>query len=119
MKRILPVLLSGIPLEQTVKCLFVSGEEQGLDGSRHFASLARKENWPVMAVLSNDMIGNVRASGTKLIEDHKVRVFSESRSGEDSDSRQLARYIKEMAAIPVCRLLQNDVFFPILQNINN
>ena len=111
MKRILPVLLSGIPLEQTVKCLFVSGEEQGLDGSRHFASLARKENWPVMAVLSNDMIGNVRASGTKLIEDHKVRVFSESRSGEDSDSRQLARYIKEMAAIPVCRLLQNDVFF--------
>lgn len=94
-------ILSGIPLEQTVKCLFVSGEEQGLDGSRHFASLARKENWPVMAVLSNDMIGNVRASGTELIEDHKVRVFSESRSGEDSDSRQLARYIKEMAAVYV------------------
>lgn len=94
-------ILSGIPLEQTVKCLFVSGEEQGLDGSRHFASLARKEDWPVMAVLSNDMIGNVRASGTELIEDHKVRVFSESRSGEDSDSRQLARYIKEMAAVYV------------------
>ena len=94
-------ILSRIPLEQTVKCLFVSGEEQGLDGSRHFAALARKENWPVMAVLSNDMIGNVRASGTELIEDHKVRVFSESRSGEDSDSRQLARYIKEMAAVYV------------------
>ncbi len=44
------------------------------------------------------MIGNTRASGTELREDHKVRVFSESRSGEDSDSRQLARYIKEMAA---------------------
>jgi len=47
------------------------------------------------------MIGNVRASGTELVEDHKLRVFSESRSGEDSDSRQLARYIKEMAAIYV------------------
>ena len=94
-------ILSGIPLEQTVKCLFVSGEEQGLDGSRHFAALARRENWPVQAVLSNDMIGNVRASGTNLREDHKVRVFSESRSGEDSDSRQLARYVKEMAAIYV------------------
>lgn len=90
-------ILSGMPLEQTVKCLFVSGEEQGLDGSRHFANLAREENWPILAVLSNDMIGNVRASGTELREDHKVRVFSESRSGEDSDSRQLARYIKEMA----------------------
>lgn len=94
-------ILSGIPLEQTVKCLFVSGEEQGLDGSRHFARLAKEEQWPVLAVLSNDMIGNSRASGTGLHEDRKVRVFSESRVGEDSDSRQLARYIKEMAAIYV------------------
>jgi hypothetical protein len=94
-------ILSRVPLEQTVKCLFVSGEEQGLDGSRHFAARAREEAWPVLAVLSNDMIGNVRASGTGLREDHKVRVFSESRSGEDSDSRQLARYIKEIAAIYV------------------
>ena len=94
-------ILSQIPLEQTVKCLFVSGEEQGLDGSRHFATVAKAENWPILAVLSNDMIGNVRASGTELREDRKVRVFSESRSGEDTDSRQLARYIKEMAAIYV------------------
>ncbi len=94
-------ILSGIPLEQTVKCLFVSGEEQGLDGSRHLAARARAERWPVQAVLNNDMIGNVRASGTELREDRKVRVFSESRSGEDTDSRQLARYIKEMAALYV------------------
>lgn len=90
-------ILSGIPLEQTVKCIFVSGEEQGLDGSRYMAVKAREEQWPIQAVLSNDMIGNVRASGTELREDHKVRVFSESRTGEDSDSRQLARYIKEIA----------------------
>lgn len=94
-------ILSQIPLEQTVKCLFVSGEEQGLDGSRHFASRARQEDWPIQAVLSNDMIGNSRASGTELHEDHKVRVFSESRSGEDTDSRQLARYIKETAGVYV------------------
>ena len=94
-------ILSGIPLEQTVRCLFVSGEEQGLDGSRHLAARARAEGWPVVAVLNNDMIGNVRASGTELREDHKVRVFSESRSGEDTDSRQLARYITELAALYV------------------
>ncbi|MBO5633987.1 MAG: M20/M25/M40 family metallo-hydrolase [Bacteroidales bacterium] len=91
-------ILSQIPLEQTVKCLFVSGEEQGLDGSRHFADKALEEKWPVLAVLSNDMIGNTRASGTELREDHKVRIFSESGRGEDSPSRQLARYIKEIAA---------------------
>lgn len=91
-------LLSQVPLEQTVKCLFVSGEEQGLDGARHFARMAKDEGWPVVAVLNNDMIGNSRASGTGLLEDHKVRVFSVSGSGEDSPSRQLARYIKEMAS---------------------
>lgn len=94
-------ILSGIPLEQTVKCLFVSGEEQALDGSSYFAARAREERWPVQAVLSNDMIGNTVASGTGLKEDHKVRVFSESPEGEDSDSRQLARYIKEMAGLYV------------------
>ena len=36
-------ILSDMPLEQTVKCLFVSGEEQGLDGSRHLAELASQE----------------------------------------------------------------------------
>ncbi len=94
-------ILSQIPLEQTVKCLFVSGEEQGLDGSRFFAGMAKEQGWPIYAVLSNDMIGNTRASGTELHEDHKVRVFSESRSGEDSDSRQLARLIKETASVYV------------------
>ena len=90
-------ILSQIPLEQTVKCLFVSAEEQGLDGSRYLAGRAKAEGWPILAMINNDMIGNAEASGTGLKEDHNVRVFSESRSGEDSDPRQLARYIKETA----------------------
>ena len=90
-------ILSEIPLEQTVKCLFVSGEEQGLNGSTFFAAKAKEEQWPILAMINNDMIGNAVASGTGLKEDHKVRVFSESRSGEDSDPRQLARYIRETA----------------------
>ena len=90
-------ILSEIPLEQTVKCLFVSGEEQGLDGSRFMVARAKSEGWPILAMINNDMIGNAEASGTGLVEDHKVRVFSESRAGEDSDPRQLARYIRETA----------------------
>ena len=90
-------ILSEIPLEQTVKCLFVAAEEQGLDGSRYLAARAKAEAWPILAMINNDMIGNAVASGTGLKEDHKVRVFSESLHGEDSDPRQLARYIKETA----------------------
>jgi hypothetical protein len=92
-------ILSEIPLEQTVKCAFVSGEEQGLDGSTFLAAKAKAENWPLMAMLNNDMIGNSEASGTGLVEDHKVRLFSDSRTGVDSDPRQLARYIKETARL--------------------
>jgi len=94
-------ILSEIPLEQTVKCLFVSGEEQGLDGSRFLAGKAKAESWPVVAMINNDMIGNSEASGTSLVEDHKVRLFSDSRSGVDSDPRQLARYVKETAGMYV------------------
>ena len=94
-------ILSEVPLEQTVRCLFVSGEEQGLDGSRFLAARAKAEDWPILAMINNDMIGNAEASGTGLREDHKVRLFSESRTGEDSDPRQLARYVKETAGLYV------------------
>lgn len=89
-------LLSEVPLEQTVKCLFVTCEEQSLGGSAFMAAKAREENWPLIAVINNDMIGNAEASGTHLVETDVVRIFSESRSGVDSDERQLARYVKEI-----------------------
>lgn len=89
-------LLSEVPLEQTVKCLFVTCEEQSLGGSAFMAAKAHEENWPLIAVINNDMIGNAEASGTHLVETDVVRIFSESRSGVDSNERQLARYVKEI-----------------------
>jgi len=94
-------ILSSIPLRQTVKCLFVSGEEQGLDGSSFFAKKAVEENWPILAVINNDMIGNTEASGTGLVNETTVRVFSQSNRGEDSEPRQLARYVKEVGEMYV------------------
>lgn len=91
-------LLSQVPLDQTVRCIFVSCEEQSLNGSKFMAEKAREERWPIIAVINNDMIGNSEASGTHFVEQHAVRVFSESKSGEDSENRQIARYIKETAA---------------------
>ncbi|MCF0178254.1 MAG: M20/M25/M40 family metallo-hydrolase [Bacteroidales bacterium] len=94
-------ILSKIPLKQTIKCIFVSGEEHGLLGATAAAERAHTENWPLIAVINNDMIGNSTASETGLSTDKMVRVFSESKEGEDSDARQLARYVKEMAEIYV------------------
>lgn len=94
-------LLSQVPLKQTVRCIFVSCEEQSLNGSKYMAAKAKEEGWPIIAVINNDMIGNSEASGTHFVERNAVRVFSESKSGEDSENRQIARYIKETAGIYV------------------
>jgi hypothetical protein len=96
----------------TITFLTVAGEEQGLYGSGHFAQMAREQNWNVEAALNNDIVGGDRSAGQKA---GVVRVFSESlpktldeaqlrqlrASGgeQDSASRQLARYVAEVAAI--------------------
>lgn len=72
-----------------------SGEEQGLFGSTALAERAKKENWEVDAVLSNDTVGSSRAANTK--DTKRVRLYS----GEVTDpkapqhnSRELARFIE-------------------------
>lgn len=58
----------------TVIFLTVPGEEQGLDGSKHFADMAKQEGWHIDAMLNNDIVG-----GNKSPEQNPdiVRVFSE------------------------------------------
>src|SRR2546428_2286608 len=88
----------------------VPGEEQGLLGSTHFAEEAEKSNMDIEAMFTNDIIGS-SLGGNGVRDAHAVRVFSEgvpsnetqaeavtrrSVGGEnDSQSRQLARFIKE------------------------
>ncbi|CAN5905668.1 M20/M25/M40 family metallo-hydrolase [soil metagenome] len=95
----------------TIVFVAVQGEEQGLYGAKHLAEKAKKENWNLIAMLNNDMVGNSYSDETNIRDNTKVRVFSEgvpaleteemarmrrSLNGEnDSKSRQLARYIKE------------------------
>lgn len=89
----------------------LSGEEQGLIGGRILADYAKARGWEVLAVLNNDIVGNTHGLAQR-VED-RVRVFSEGvRSAEseaqanarrsvggevDSPSRNLARYMDEMA----------------------
>lgn len=94
----------------TIIFVAVTGEEQGLYGSRHIAELAKESNWNIIAMLNNDMIGNSLSSGTNLRDNTQVRIFSETipyletedegkmrkatNRDNDSPSRLLARYIK-------------------------
>lgn len=96
----------------TIIFVAVSGEEQGLIGAAHLARKAKNENWNLVAMINNDMIGNSTSSGTDLRENTKLRVFSEgvplfeteqmaslrrsTNAENDSKSRQLARYIKDV-----------------------
>src|ERR1044072_6944015 len=44
--------------DATIVFMAVAGEEQGLLGSTHFADVARKQNWNVDAMFTNDIVGN-------------------------------------------------------------
>ncbi|HEX7962243.1 MAG TPA: M28 family peptidase, partial [Terriglobales bacterium] len=50
-------VLSKLRFPATIIFLTVAGEEQGLDGSRHFAQMAKQQGWDLQAVLNNDIVG--------------------------------------------------------------
>lgn len=95
----------------TIIFVAVSGEEQGLLGSTFMADKAKKENWNIIAVLNNDIVGSNNSNETNIINNTEFRVFSEGIPHyeteksirkiialgleNDSKSRQLARYVKE------------------------
>ncbi|MGB8581841.1 MAG: M28 family metallopeptidase [Candidatus Sulfotelmatobacter sp.] len=102
-------VLSKLKFPATIIFLTVAGEEQGLNGSQHFAKMAKDQGWDIEAVLNNDIVGGDKSAE----QDHSVvRVFSEgvpaaatdqdirrirSLGGEnDSASRELARYVDEV-----------------------
>ena len=105
-------IMSSHSFPSTIIFVAVSGEEQGLLGSTYMADKAKKENWNIEAVLNNDIIGSNNSNETNIIDNTKVRVFSEGLPTNatekdiaeiksmglenDSKSRGLARYIKEI-----------------------
>ncbi len=102
-------VLSKLKFPATIVFLTVAGEEQGLNGSNHFAKMAKDQGWNIEAALNNDIVGGDR---NPQQDPSVVRVFSEgvplaatdaelrlirNLGGEsDSASRQLARYVAEV-----------------------
>lgn len=115
----------------TIVFVTVAGEEQGLLGAYFMAKKAKKENWAIEAVLNNDIMGSNNSNETNIIDNTKVRVFSEGLSVTDTGkaamqirslglendgrSRQLARYIKEIGEryidnMQIVMIYRNDRF---------
>jgi hypothetical protein len=107
-------VLSKYKFDYNIVYLGLSGEEQGLFGGKGFAEYAKKNNWDIIGVLNNDMIGNIEGVDG-VIDNRTFRIFSEPTpitaseiektnrrfyGGEvDGISRQLARYIHKLTTI--------------------
>jgi Zn-dependent M28 family amino/carboxypeptidase len=115
----------------TIIFVAVSGEEQGLLGAGYLADKAKKQNWNIDAMLNNDIMGSNNSNETNIIDNTKVRVFSEAFSVQDTGrafqnirnlglendgkTRQLARYVKEVGEryvenLEVVMIYRNDRF---------
>lgn len=70
----------------------LSGEEQGLFGGQDLARRARDGGWDLVAVLNNDMIGNVEGIDG-VIDNRTFRIFSEPTPvTETEDERRRRRF---------------------------
>lgn len=115
----------------TVIFVAVSGEEQGLLGSVFMSEKAKKQNWNVEAVLNNDIMGSNNSNETNIIDNTRIRVFSEGLPAyeteknaatirnlgleNDGKARQLARYVKEIGEryvdnLQIVLIYRNDRF---------
>lgn len=102
-------VLSQYKFPATLVFVAVAGEEQGLNGSKHLAQLARQEGWQLEGVLNNDIVGGDTTPGETLQNKSLVRVFSQGINPHapaeeitreiqlglenDSPSRELARFV--------------------------
>jgi len=113
----------------TVIFVAFSGEEQGLLGGEHMAQRVVDSKWVLEGLLNNDIMGSNNSSETNIIDNTRVRVFSEGLPAfeldkkannirnlgleNDGASRQLARYVKEtgeryVANLEVVLVYRND-----------
>ncbi len=103
-------VMSKYKFDATIVFMAVPGEEQGLLGAAYFAKQAEANKTNIEGMFTNDIVGGV-TSQKDMPDRNAVRVFSEgvptkeseaeanTRRGvggeNDSQSRQLARFIKE------------------------
>ena len=101
-------VLSKYEFDHSIAYVGLSGEEQGLFGGQFLAEYAKENDWELIGIFNNDMIGNIEGVDG-VIDNRSFRIFSEAHNpleterdrsmkrfygGEvDGASRQLARYV--------------------------
>jgi Zn-dependent M28 family amino/carboxypeptidase len=107
-------VLSHYKFRATIVFLAVTGEEQGLHGSTHWAQAAKARDADIEAMLDNDIIGSSR-SEAGVVDRTSVRLFAQGipptakpddaqlallRLGGENDTppRELARSIRDIAS---------------------
>lgn len=127
-------VMSKFSFPATIVFVAVSGEEQGLLGAEHLSERAVKEKWNLEALLNNDIMGSNNSSETRIIDNTRLRVFSEGLSAtlvrdttgrmaqirnfgteNDGKARTVARYLKEIGEryvenLEVVMVYRNDRF---------
>jgi len=124
-------IMSKYSFPATIIFIAVSGEEQGLLGANFMAGKIKKDNLNLEAVLNNDIMGSNNSSETNIIDNTRIRVFSEGLPAYELDknaanirqlglendgrARQLARYVKETGEryvdnLQVVMVYRNDRF---------
>jgi hypothetical protein len=124
-------VMAGQRFPATILFVAFSGEEQGLLGANFMSEKARLNNWNIEGVLNNDIMGSNNSSETNIINNTKIRVFSEAFSSADTGravltirnlglendgkARQLARYLKETGEryvdnLEIVLIYRNDRF---------
>ena len=101
-------VLSKYKFENSIIYVGLSGEEQGLFGGGGLAKYAKEQDWDIIGIFNNDMIGNIEGVDG-VIDNRTFRIFSEPVPANETEkernlrrfyggevdgiSRQLARYI--------------------------
>jgi len=75
----------------TIIFVAVSGEEQGLLGAKFMATKAKAEGWNIEAVLNNDIMGSNNTSETNIIDNTRIRVFSEGIPAFETEKNKPSR----------------------------
>ncbi|MEO1020897.1 MAG: M28 family metallopeptidase [Bacteroidota bacterium] len=105
-------ILTRYSFPSSIMYVGLSGEEQGLFGGQILAKYALEKGWRIKGVLNNDMIGNIEgingvinnttarvfSEGTRYVEtDREARTRRFTGGEVDSPSRNLARYVDQLA----------------------
>lgn len=83
-------VLSQYEFENSIIYLGLSGEEQGLFGGKGFAEYAKQQQWELIGVFNNDMIGNIKGVDG-VVSNTDFRIFSEPVPPTETDRERMAR----------------------------